>query len=32
MTRSLPAATDPEAWKIVGGKLCVNCSREAYEK
>ena len=32
MTGSRPAVNDPEAWKISGGQLCVNCSRGAYEK
>jgi hypothetical protein len=26
------AQTDPEVWKIVGGKLYLNCSKTAYEK
>ena len=32
MTESRKAVTDPEVWKIVDGKLYLNCSREAYEK
>jgi YHS domain-containing protein len=32
MTESRLAITDPEVWKIVDGKLYLNCSREAYEK
>lgn len=32
MTESRLAVTDPEVWKIVNGKLYLNCSREAYEK
>jgi YHS domain-containing protein len=32
MTESRLAITDPEVWKIVNGKLYLNCSREAYEK
>jgi YHS domain-containing protein len=32
MTESRKARTDPEVWKIVGGKLYLNCSRSAYEK
>jgi YHS domain-containing protein len=32
MTESRKALTDPEVWKIVDGKLYLNCSREAYEK
>ena len=32
MTESRKAETDPEVWKIVDGKLYLNCSREAYEK
>ena len=32
MTESRLAVTDPEVWKIVDGKLYLNCSREAYEK
>jgi len=32
MTESRKAVTDPEVWKIVNGKLYLNCSREAYEK
>ena len=32
MTESRIAITDPEVWKIVDGKLYLNCSREAYEK
>lgn len=32
MTEARKAKTDPEVWKIVNGKLYLNCSREAYEK
>ena len=32
MTEARLAITDPEVWKIVDGKLYLNCSREAYEK
>ena len=32
MTESRLAVTDPEVWKIAGGKLYLNCSREAYDK
>ena len=32
MTESRKALTDPEVWKIVDGKLYLNCSRAAYEK
>ena len=32
MTESRLAITDPEVWKIVDGKLYLNCSKEAYEK
>jgi hypothetical protein len=32
MTEMQLAVTDPEAWKIASGKLCVNCSREADVK
>ncbi len=32
MTESRLAVTDPEVWKIVDGKLYLNCSRAAYEK
>lgn len=32
MTESRLAITDPEVWKIVNGKLYLNCSKEAYEK
>jgi YHS domain-containing protein len=32
MTESRKAVTDPEVWKIVNGKLYLNCSKEAYEK
>lgn len=32
MTESRLAVTDPEVWKIVDGKLYLNCSRTAYEK
>ncbi len=32
MTESRKAHTDPEVWKIVKGKLYLNCSRTAYEK
>jgi len=32
MTEKRKAITDPEVWKIVDGKLYLNCSRAAYEK
>jgi hypothetical protein len=32
MTESRKAVTDPEVWKIVDGKLYLNCSPAAYEK
>jgi YHS domain-containing protein len=32
MTESRKAVTDPEVWKIVDGKLYLNCSHAAYEK
>jgi YHS domain-containing protein len=32
MTESRLAVTDPEVWKIVEGKLYLNCSQAAYEK
>jgi len=32
MTESRLARTDPEVWKIVDGKLYLNCSQTAYEK
>ncbi|MGW8194248.1 MAG: YHS domain-containing (seleno)protein [Desulforhopalus sp.] len=32
MTESRLAHTDPEVWKIVDGKLYLNCSRAAYGK
>jgi len=32
MTEGRKAPTDPEVWKIVGGKLYLNCSLPAYEK
>lgn len=32
MTEARKAQTDPDVWKIVDGKLYLNCSREAYEK
>jgi YHS domain-containing protein len=32
MTEARKAETDPQVWKIVDGKLYLNCSREAYEK
>ena len=32
MTESRKAVTDPEVWKIVNGKLYLNCSMAAYEK
>ena len=32
MTESRLAVTDPEVWKIVDGKLYLNCSQAAYEK
>ena len=32
MTEERKAVTDPEVWKIVDGKLYLNCSTAAYEK
>jgi hypothetical protein len=32
MSEGRKAQTDPEIWKIVSGKLYLNCSRSAYEK
>jgi YHS domain-containing protein len=32
MTKARKAVTDPEIWKIVDGKLYLNCSPAAYEK
>jgi YHS domain-containing protein len=32
MTEARKAQTDPEVWKIVNGKLYLNCSNAAYEK
>jgi len=32
MTEKRKAITDPEVWKIVDGKLYLNCSMAAYEK
>jgi len=32
MAEARKAQTDPEEWKIVDGKLYLNCSRAAYEK
>lgn len=32
MTEARTAVTDPEVWRIVDGKLYLNCSRAAYEK
>jgi YHS domain-containing protein len=32
MTEARKARTDPEIWRIVDGKLYLNCSRAAYEK
>jgi len=32
MTEAREAETDPEVWKIVNGKLYLNCSTVAYEK
>lgn len=32
MTEARKAETDPQVWKIVDGKLYLNCSREAFEK
>ena len=32
MTEARKAQTDPEIWKIVNGKLYLNCSSAAYEK
>jgi len=32
MAEARKALTDPEVWKIVNGKLYLNCSQSAYEK
>jgi YHS domain-containing protein len=32
MAEGRKAQADPEVWKIVSGKLYLNCSKEAYEK
>lgn len=32
MTEKRKAVTDPEVWKIINGKLYLNCSLTAYEK
>jgi YHS domain-containing protein len=32
MTEARKSVTDPEVWKIVDGKLYLNCSRAAYKK
>jgi len=32
MTEARKSPTDPEVWKIVSGKLYLNCSKAAYEK
>ncbi len=32
LTESRKAVTDPEVWKIVDGKLYLNCSKTAFEK
>ena len=32
MTEKRKAITDPEVWKIVDGRLYLNCSQAAYEK
>lgn len=32
MAEARKAKTDPEVWKIVDGKLYLNCSQAAYEK
>ena len=32
MTESRKAVTDPEVWKIVDGKLYLQCSKSAFEK
>ena len=32
LTEARKAITDPEVWKIVDGKLYLNCSAAAYEK
>lgn len=32
MTETRKAVTDPEVWKIVDGRLYLNCSPAAYEK
>lgn len=32
MTEARKAQTDPKVWKLVKGKLYLNCSWSAYEK
>jgi hypothetical protein len=32
MTEARKAETNPEVWKIVKGKLYLNCSMSSYEK
>jgi len=32
MTEARKAETDPGVWKIVNGKLYLNCRKAAYEK
>jgi len=32
MTEARKAQTDPEVWKIIDGRLYLNCSKVAYEK
>ncbi len=32
MTKGDKASTDPEVWKIVDGKLYLNCSRASFEE
>lgn len=32
LTESRKAITNPDVWKIVKGKLYLNCSKEAYDK
>lgn len=32
MTEARKAQTDPEVWKIIDGRLYLNCSKTAYEK
>lgn len=32
LTEARKAITDPEVWKIVDGKLYLNCSKAAYDK